>query len=160
MSKASGVIIAAVLLCVSAGAPAAAEIVRVVSGPRSVFDGPVTAQKPNIKAASKSAQRHRAALQQRLLLQQEATRRQSGAVEQTLDRLRRQQAETLRAQQYGQRYYQRQMPPLELPSRPRDTIGQRLDALRQQQADTLRDQQRIGVQQQHDMEKAIRGLRN
>ncbi len=160
MTKMSASIVVAALLCLTFGAPATADRVRGASGTKGTFEEQAATPKVKPTSVSKLAQRKRAALQQRVLLQQDAMQRYSGSVEKNLDRLRRQQAETLRAQQYGQRYYQRRIPPPDLPQRQSDPIGQRLDALRQQQADTLRDQQRIGAQQGYETQNAIRRLRN
>ena len=129
-------------------------------GARSVFDDATAPLRTKPGTHSKSVQRKRAALQQRVLIEQQELRGRNGSVEQNLERVRRQQAETLRAQQYGSRYDQRHLPRPDMQETPHDPIGQRLEALRQQQNDALRDQRHIQAQQREGLERALRGLQN
>jgi hypothetical protein len=158
MPRAAISIAGVVLVGLACGVPAAAEGDK--DRASGVFDETPAPPKVEPKPVSKAAQRKRAALQQRLLLEQQQQRGQAGSVAQSLERLRREQAETLRLQQYGPRYQQRHMPQPAAQPPPSDAIGQRLDALRQQQSDTLRDQRQIQSQQRYDTQQAIRGLRN
>ncbi len=160
MSKASLMMVVA-LAWLAGGSLAGADVVRAADRAKSVFDDDATPVKAIPKAkpkpVSKTAQRKRAALQQRVLLQQLEQRQQSGSVGQNLERLRQQQQETLRDQQ---RVQPRQSPPRQrVVVQPSDPLGQRLEGLRQQQSDTLRDQRNIQRQQQIETQDAIRRQR-